>query len=67
MNIIYWNRKNPAQGKISNTMLVPLIYHLIIYRVCTDLVVSAVVILRCVIMAPFGRPVDPLELSINAG
>ena len=67
MNIVYWNRKNPAQGKISNTMPVPLIYHLIIYRVCTDLVVSAVVILRCVIMAPFGRPVDPLELSINAG
>ena len=67
MNIVYWNRKNPAQGKISNTMLVPLIYHLIIYRVCTDLVVSAVVILMCVIMAPFGRPVDPLELSINAG
>ena len=41
--------------------------HLMIYTVYTDLVVSAVVILRCVITTPFGRPVDPLELSINAG
>ena len=62
MNIVYWNRKNPAQGKISNTMLV-----LNIYRVCTDLVASVVIILRCVITTPFERSVDPLELSINAG
>ena len=48
-------------------MLVPHMCHLIIYRVYTDLVVSAVTIMRCVITTPFGRPVDPLELSINAG
>ena len=61
------SRKNQIQGKISNSVLDLHMCHLILHRVCTDLVVSAVVTLRCVITTPFGRPVDPLELSINAG
>lgn len=44
-----------------------LMWQFILQRGCTYLVVSAVVILKCVNTTPFGRPVDPLELNIKAG